>query len=145
MNTFETPLTVFLERMSKIDLMKELEEIDGQLRALEAQRGLIAMAIDWKDAASGQDRTSESRPRPASPKDDRPPLRTAILTIMSERPERTWSKRQIYAELEARGWLPTGQTPSNQLSARLSKLVKDAVISRVGTGNYVLARKGLTG
>jgi hypothetical protein len=63
----------------------------------------------------------------------KPALRRAILMILTEEPRR-WRKRELYEELEHRGWLPEGKTPDKQITNRLTEMARRGEIKRHGPG-----------
>lgn len=128
--------------------MRELGVIDRQMNALEAQRGMIVMALQWKESDMGEAGSPNQRVSEVAspikvplrrPSGIRPSLRSAVLEIMRGDPARHWSKSDLFAELERRSWVPEGRTPKNQLSARLSRLIKDGHVVRLGPAVYALA------
>lgn len=69
-----------------------------------------------------------------------PSLRRAILLLLAEEPGISWTRDDLLAELNRRGWGPTSQAPRNTLNSRLFELTKAGIVSRYGDA-YALPKK----
>jgi hypothetical protein len=104
-------------------LARMRSQADGELAAgtaMIARAEETLKALDWLEQALREGQ----RPLDIQPAITiaHPPLKTAILLILDEEPERLWDRDDIYAELTRRGWGPGGANPRNTFTARLRDL-----------------------
>lgn len=64
------------------------------------------------------------------------PLKTAILRVLNEDPQRWWHRDELFGEVVARGWGPGGANPRNTFTSRLRDLEKDKRVGRQGRDHF---------
>jgi hypothetical protein len=143
----DTPLTRFLATQTLTQL-RELRseyrsEIDGlqtRVSALESELPLIELAIHEK---TGSRKRSSTRTRASHASSNGGPepgsLRLAILLLMGQAPDRTWTTQDLYDALRRQGLAPRGAKPKNTVSNRLLEMEKRGEVKRVGRGTYTAA------
>lgn len=68
----------------------------------------------------------------------KPTLRVAILTVMRERPGKTWPVESVIAELRQRDWLPTGTHAEHRTRSTLAQMHRKGQAKRMDRGRYRL-------
>jgi len=94
---------------------------------LAAGKGMIdraeetLAALDWLEESLREGQRN-GEVQPAAVTIARPDLKTAILRVLNQEPEKLWDRDELYAELIRRGWGPGGANPRNTFTARLRDL-----------------------
>lgn len=115
-------------------LRKKLAEAEAQaeesLRRAEALRIACAEVEDLvKDAAIHRD---------VVPAASAPSSSEAVRIVMTEDP-RIWRSSELLAELNRRGWPPTGANPDATLRSAIQRLCKAGTVETVDRGRYRVA------
>jgi hypothetical protein len=98
-------------------------EADGWRLILRGRRAVVGHE-------SGED-SSEVQGHPGN--------KAAVLRVLADAPTRVWAVRDLYDELEDRGWLPKATDPRKSLGATLSTMTADGILERVGRASYRLS------
>lgn len=139
-----TPLTRFLAtqtlgelRKMKADARNEIEAARSRVDELESDLARIEQAIAEK--AGGRRGATVTEPtsngRGGQPK---PSMKEAIVALLREQPEATWTTQDVFDELLKHSLAPGGAKPLNTVGNRLVELARDGRIHKRGRGAYSL-------
>ena len=112
----------------RAQVLNEVANYENALRQAKAQLVAVDQVIaGLKKAPPAADNGSPPvAVRPVAA----PPLRKAILMLLTEVSPTYLTRDDILAELARRGWSPGGKTPRNTVISRLSELARDGAIKR---------------
>jgi hypothetical protein len=68
----------------------------------------------------------------------KPPLRDRILAVLALEPRKTWKTEALIAEMEERGWMPSGGNAEHQVRSMLSQMHRKGQARRMSRGMYRL-------
>jgi hypothetical protein len=124
------------------ELRTEVDAVEIRLAALRAE---LAWYEDGKRLFGDAPRDPDvERPlpgpdnEPARTNGAKPTLREAILTVMRERPTKTWPVESVIAELRQREWLPTGDNAEHRTRSTLAQMHRKGQVKRMDRGRYRL-------
>jgi len=124
------------------ELRTEVDAVETRLAALRAE---LAWYEDGKRLFGDAPRDPDAEPplpgldpEPSPVNGAKPTLREAILTIMAERPNKTWPVESVIAELRQREWLPTGTHAEHRTRSTLAQMHRKGQAKRMDRGRYRL-------
>lgn len=135
------PPAVIAKRIG--ELRTEVDAAETRMAALRAE---LAWYEDAKRLFGDAPRDPEvERPLPGLGNEEaarangaKPTLREAILTVMRERPNKTWPVESVIAELRQRDWLPTGTHAEHRTRSTLAQMHRKGQAKRMDRGRYRL-------
>lgn len=120
--------------------MADTNPVAEALALLSQQRANLADELKRVDEAiNALKHLVGKRTAPSSPEQNRPSVRTKLVTLLEEEP-RDWSAGEILSEYERRGDPVHGQDPANALRAAFADAKKKGMIVSTSVGRYKAAK-----
>src|SRR5688500_125532 len=88
-------------RALRSEIAADLERAQEGVRTLRAELREVEHAIAEREGQTPEVLFGDQY----GPK---PPLKTAVLVVLDEEPNRVWDREELFGELETRGWGPGG-------------------------------------
>lgn len=122
---------------------REIVRIDEEIRVLQEEQNTWRTLYGLTRQLG--EMPSNGRPANADGGKDVPPLRKAILSVMTEKPEGQRVRLpELSKDLQERGWLTDSKKDHHRLQMMASTLVKERKLSRPAKGFYELASESET-
>jgi len=131
-------LQTVLASVSPEQAEQEIERIDGEIKALQEEQNT------WRTLYGLTRQLGEipanGRPANGGSVKEIPPLRQAVLSVMTEKPKGLGIRlTELSKDLQERGWLTDSKKDHHRLQMMGSTLVKEKKLSRPAKGYYELA------
>ncbi len=143
----------------------KVDELQDRIDAAEQELERLRVELEWwetgrrlfgEEAEAEEESAQVAEPSPAKPSEEgkgedgtpaaedsvdrstnaRPTLREALLTILQEQPNKTWPNDDMLAEMERRGWMPSGKNAQQHVRSMLAEMHRKGQARRVGHGRY---------
>jgi hypothetical protein len=139
------PLELLAATVDRGAVEREIRQLDREIqeRALRMNKLRTLLSLFPGDQQTAVDKgtsvaTAETTGSGSVSANVRPSLADAVLLVMQEAPDDTWTGNKVLTSLGHKGWAPGGKTPRNSVDATLSRLRKAGKVTWHGPGMYKL-------